>query len=280
MNAHSSPASPDLLEAVVGAARRIVESRRARIPLDRMIERAAVRPPRGMEFRARLMRPGGVNVIAECKRRSPSRGVLVQDYDPAKLAELYERGGAAAISVLTEPTFFDGSLGDLEAVRSRVALPLLRKDFIVDPYQLYEACSSGADAVLLIVAALSGDALRQLLRTAESMGLAALVEVHDRSELETALQAGASIVGVNNRSLKTLSVDTTVCDELVASIPSSVVAVAESGLRSESDIVRMGAAGYSAVLVGEFLATHEDPAGVLRRIRQSTRPARAGADRP
>ncbi len=278
MNASMAPL-PDLLAAVVAAARRIVETRRAEVPLDRIIERAAGRAPMGTEFRRRVSRPGAVNVIAECKRRSPSSGVLVRDYDPAGLAGLYEQGGAAAVSVLTEPTFFDGSLSDLESVRGRVALPLLRKDFIVDPYQVYEACASGADAVLLIVAALPADALTVLMATADSIGIAALVEVHNRPELETALGAGASIIGVNSRNLKTLSVDPAACEELASMIPRGVVAIAESGLRSESDVIRMGAAGYSAVLVGEFLATHADPVAVLRRIAQCRRPGAAGEDR-
>jgi indole-3-glycerol phosphate synthase len=267
MSAPSRCGTPGLLDAVVGAARAIVSSRRRRVPAERLVEQAMGRAPRGDLFRERLSRRESVNVIAECKRRSPSKGVLVPHYDPAALARLYEEGGAAAVSVLTEPTFFDGSIDHLEAVRGSVSLPLLRKDFIVDPYQLYEARAFGADAVLLIVAALEGEILGRLLRQAESIGLAVLVEVHDRLELDLALDAGARMIGVNSRNLRTLAVDTRVCENLAASMPTTVVAVAESGLASEAAVRQMHAAGYAAVLVGEWLATHPDPVRALRDIR-------------
>jgi indole-3-glycerol phosphate synthase len=255
-----------LLDAVVSAARRTVESRREFEPLDRLAARAMLQVPKGDQFRARVSRTGAINVIAECKRRSPSKGILVADYDPARLAGLYADGGAAAISVLTEPTFFDGSLEHLQAVRKCVQLPLLRKDFIVEPYQLYEARANGADAVLLIVAALDGEALKSMLALAGELGLATLVEVHDARELDLGLDAGASIVGVNSRNLRTLVVDAEVCEALARRMPPHVVPVAESGLGSVASIGRMRGCGYAAVLVGEWLATHEDPVGVLRAI--------------
>ena len=183
--------SPDLLETIVAATRRRVEIAREADPPAALERRAAMRVPRGDAFRTALAQAGRWNVIAECKRRSPSRGVLRHAYDPVAIAQAYERGGAVALSVLTEPTFFDGSLRHLETVREAVSCPLLRKDFIVDEYQLLEARSAGADAVLLIVAALSDGRLADLQRSARAMGLAALVEVHDVEELDRAVSAGA-----------------------------------------------------------------------------------------
>jgi indole-3-glycerol phosphate synthase len=210
-----------------------------------------------------------VNVIAECKRRSPSRGVLRADYDAASIARAYESAGAAAISVLTEPTFFDGSLADLAAVRAAVELPVLRKDFVVSEYQLLEARAAGADAVLLIVAALARGDLRRLLKQAAALGLEALVEVHDRGELDVALDAGAALVGVNNRNLRTLAVDVRASEDLIARIPSGVVSVSESGLKSAGDLARLGRLGYRAFLIGERLMTDPDPGGALRRLLEA-----------
>src|SRR5918996_4264114 len=187
--------SPDLLRAIVEGTRRILETRRSREPLETLARRAEETTPRGAAFEAALGHADRVNVIAECKRRSPSKGVLAATYDPAALASAYERGGAVAISVLTEPTFFDGALEHLAAVRRAVALPLLRKDFIVDEYQLHEARANGADAVLLIVAALTQPELAALHRRALELGLAALVEVHADEEVARAADAGARIIG-------------------------------------------------------------------------------------
>ena len=200
-------AAPDLLATIVAATVKITEVRRGQESLAALERRAAARVPRGEAFLAALTRPGRSNVIAECKRRSPSRGVLAVDYDPVAIARRYEAGGAAAISVLTEPTFFDGSLNHLRSVREAVGLPLLRKDFIVDEYQLLEARANGADAALLIVAALGHPDLVRLQHRAWELGLAALVEVHDEDELARAIDSGARIVGVNNRNLRTLAVD-------------------------------------------------------------------------
>ncbi len=266
MTAGYEPRPSRFLDAATGAARKITESRRYREPLDHVACRAAARLPRGELFRTRISRAGAVNVIAECKRRSPSRGLLVQAYDPAVLAGTYETGGAAAVSVLTEPSFFDGSIDDLERVRATTSLPVLRKDFIVDEYQLYEARAAGADAVLLIVAALGAAGLKGLIERARGLGLGALVEIHDTGELAVATEAGASIIGVNSRDLVTLEVDERICEELVARIPPGVVTVAESGLRSIEAVHRMRDAGYSAVLVGEWLATSPDPVRVLQAI--------------
>ena len=258
--------APDLLEAIVAATRRIVAVRRDREPHAMLESRAATRAPQGARFRDALVAVGRVNIIAECKRRSPSKGVLRAGYDPVAIATAYEAAGAAAVSVLTEPTFFDGALEHLAAVRAAVRLPLLRKDFLVDDYQLLEARANGADAVLLIVAALTDARLAALRDSAAAMGLAVLVEVHDVTELARALDAGADIIGVNNRNLRTLEVDTRASEDAATRIPAHVVAVSESGLRTAGDVARLRGLGYRAVLVGERLMTSPDPGKALREL--------------
>ncbi|MGJ9412051.1 indole-3-glycerol phosphate synthase TrpC [Aeromicrobium sp. CF4.19] len=204
-------------------------------------------------------RADGVNVIAEVKRASPSKGSLAPIKDPAALAEDYAVGGAAAISVLTEQRRFGGTLEDLRAVRSRVTVPVLRKDFITTSYQLWEARAAGADMALLIVAALEQDALVSLVERARSIGLTPLVEVHDEPEVQRALDAGADLIGVNARNLKTLEVDRTTFERLVPSMPSGVVTVAESGVRGPHDVIEYGRLGAQVVLVGETLVRGENP---------------------
>ena len=257
---------PDLLGTIVAATRRIVEVRAAREPRRQLQKRAAEVTPRMGVFRAALMPPRRIHVIAECKRRSPSAGVVRKSYDPAALARSFQTAGAAALSVLTEPTFFDGSLDHLREVRSASDLPVLRKDFIVDDYQIDEARAAGADAVLLIVAALSDRDLTSLHARATEAGLDALVEVHDAEELRRALNAGVTIIGVNNRNLRTLEVDTDTCERMIPLIPPGVVAVAESGLRSAADLVRFRQIGYSGFLIGEHLMVASDPADALRLL--------------
>jgi indole-3-glycerol phosphate synthase len=252
-----------LLDAIAASVRTTVASRRERVPLDALAQAAARRRPGGRRFRDAIARAGAVNVIAECKRRSPARGVLERIYAPARRARVYEAHGAAAISVLTEPAFFDGSLEHLEAVRQAVALPVLRKDFILDAYQLYEAQAAGADAVLLIVALLDEESLRRLAGQAAALGLAALVEVHSMRELSVAREAGADIIGVNSRDLRTLAVDARVCETLAEHAPPGAVMVAESGIRSRADIDRLAACGYRAFLIGERLMTAPDPGAAL-----------------
>jgi indole-3-glycerol phosphate synthase len=262
-------AAPDLLAAIVAATRRIVEIRQAQCPVHALAGQQA-RTPRGEAFEERLSgTPGGVEprVIAECKRRSPSKGVLRQDYDPAAHARAYAAAGAAAISVLTEPTFFDGSPDHLRAVRETVDIPILRKDFIVSEYQLIEAAALGADAALLIVAALDQRELTSLLQAAARLRLAALVEVHNREELRRAVDAGARVIGVNSRNLRTLTVYPEVLAELAAEMPRGIIAVAESGIRTREDIARLSAAGYHAFLVGERLITQPDPGIALQELR-------------
>lgn len=264
----SSPrtGAPDLLEAIVAATRHEVACRERRVSLDALERLAAERTPQADAFRARLAKADRFNVIAECKRRSPSKGMLRAAYAPARIARGYEAAGAAAVSVLTEPAFFDGALSHLERVREAVALPLLRKDFVVSRYQLAEARAAGADAALLIVAALDDRQLKALLAAAAEYGLAALVEVHDRVELDRALAAGAGIVGVNNRNLRTLEVDLDASHALIEAMPASAVAVAESGLRGAADLVALRQAGYNAFLVGESLMTRDDPGAALREM--------------
>ena len=259
-------AGPDLLRTIVAATERITALRREREPLAALELRAASASPRGDRFEAELGTAGRVNVIAECKRRSPSKGVLAVQYDPVAIARQYEHGGAAAISVLTEPTFFDGALGHLAAVRAAVETPLLRKDFIVDEYQLFEARAAGADAVLLIVAALGQSDLVWLQNRARELGLATLVEVHDETEMARAIDSGARVIGVNNRNLRTLVVDVDASFRLAAMLPRETVGVSESGLRACDQLERLAAAGYRAFLIGERFMTAPDPARAIGEL--------------
>lgn len=267
------PATADLLATIVAATRRIVDVREQREPLSALAARAQRRSAAVGRFRGALVgegvQPGPIGnprIIAECKRRSPSRGVLRPEYDPVAIAMGYEKGGAAAISVLTEPTFFDGALDHLQAIRDAVALPLLRKDFIVSEYQLFEARAAGADAVLLIVAALDARTMAGLHHRAAALGLDVLVEVHNADELAAALDAGAQIVGVNNRNLRTLEVDVTASETLAARIPEGIVRVSESGLKTAADLERLSQLGYHAFLIGERFMTEPDPGVTLKAL--------------
>jgi indole-3-glycerol phosphate synthase len=258
----------DLLETIAAATGRIVEVRQLEEPLTALAERVAAMPSRGGRFQAALS-GAGFNVIAESKRRSPSRGVLRENYDPVAIAAEYASAGAAAISVLTEPTFFDGSLDHLKAVRAAVDVPLLRKDFIISEYQLLEAKAAGADAVLLIVAALRPAELKVLHDHARRHGLDVLVEVHDATELAIAVDAGARLIGVNNRNLRTLAVDVHASENLIAHIPPDVIAVSESGLKSADDLVRLKALGYRAFLIGERFMLAAAPGSALKELLDS-----------
>ena len=260
--------STDLLATIVAATKRIAEVRAGREPLSRLrarLEDANGRTPRA-SFVEALSRRDRMNVIAECKRRSPSKGVLRADYDPVAIAKGYAAAGAAAISVLTEPTFFDGSLEHLAAVHDAVGIPVLRKDFIVSEYQVLEARAAGASALLLIVAALAPPELRALLQQAAAAGLDVLVEVHNEEELAIAADAGSTIIGVNNRNLRTLEVDVKASETLIAKMPKGVIAVSESGLRSADDLIRLRALGYQAFLVGERFMTTADPGAALKEL--------------
>ena len=266
--------TPDLLEAIVAATRARVDAAMAREPRASLERRALSRTPDATGFAERLSRSGSINVIAECKRRSPSRGVLRTAYDPVSIAVGYEKAGAAAISVLTEPGFFDGSLEHLAAVREAVKIPLLRKDFIVDEYQLLEARAAGADAILLIVAALSDRELASLSTSARELGLAALVEVHDVDECRRAVAAGASIIGVNNRNLRTLQVDLHASRDVAAMLPASAIGISESGLKTPADLQAMKALGYRAFLMGERFMIEPDPGVALAGLIESLEGAR------
>ena len=207
-----------------------------------------------------------MNVIAEVKRSSPSKGNLAPITDPAALAEKYQEAGAAAVSVLTEQRRFGGSLADLDAVRSRIEIPVLRKDFMVDEYQFLEARAHGADIVLLIVAALSKSQLKDFYDLATELGMASLIEVHTQSELESAMDISPRIVGVNSRNLKTLEVSASVFEELIPAIPSTVIRVAESGISTRADVAQAQKAGATAILVGESLVKSGDPISAMREL--------------
>jgi indole-3-glycerol phosphate synthase len=271
MNVQAAVASADLLATIVAATRRIVDVRRAREAQAALEKRALARTAQPGVFYEALARTDRVNVIAECKRRSPSRGVLLAEYDPVGIARAYADAGAAAISVLTEPTFFDGALEHLAAVRGAVDTPLLRKDFIVSDYQLLEARAAGADAILLIVAALTPDELRSLSRAATALELDALVEVHDEAELAAASEAGARLIGVNNRNLRTLQVDVDASERLIARMPREVVAISESGLKTAEELRRLSALGYRGFLIGERFMTDPSPREALRMLLAESR---------
>jgi indole-3-glycerol phosphate synthase len=246
-----------VLDEIVEGVRVDLAEREAAVPLEQ-VKAAALRAPDAIDPMPRFRAPG-VSVIAEVKRSSPSKGALADIADPAALAADYEAGGAATISVLTERRRFGGSLDDLRAVRATVAIPVLRKDFIVTSYQLFEARAAGADLALLIVAALNQVRLECLLDRARSIGLTPLVEVHDEEEVERALAAGATLVGVNARNLRTLEVDRDTFARLAPRIPDDVVRVAESGVRGPHDVFEYAKQGADVVLVGETLVKGKDP---------------------
>ncbi|MER5755674.1 indole-3-glycerol phosphate synthase TrpC [Streptomyces sp. NPDC002088] len=253
-----------VLDDIIEGVREDLAERQARVGLDELKERAA-KAPRALDGHAAL-RGDGVKVICEVKRSSPSKGALAAITDPAALAADYEAGGAAVISVLTERRRFGGSLADLEAVRAKVGIPVLRKDFIVSSYQLWEARAYGADLALLIVAALEQEALVSLIERAESIGLTPLVEVHDEQEAERAVAAGARVVGVNARNLKTLEVDRSAFGRIAPVLPEGITKVAESGVRGAPDLIAYADHGADAVLVGESLVTAENSRAAVTEL--------------
>ena len=238
--------------------------RQTKVPLDQLTNLVSLAPP-ARDIRVALSGPGTA-VIAEVKRSSPSKGRLAEIPDPVVLAAEYAAGGAALISVLTEGRRFGGSLEDLDAVRARIATPVLRKDFLVTSYQVLESRAHGADVILLIVAALDQATLVELLQLAESLGMQALVEAHTAEEVDRATEAGAKIIGINARNLKTLEVDRGVFPQLAARIPAGIIKVAESGIRGPLDVSEYAKAGADAVLVGEALVTGEDPRQLLAEL--------------
>jgi indole-3-glycerol phosphate synthase len=255
--ARFQPESGHVLDEILAGVREDVAVRQERVPLERIKMLAAAVPPAKDAYA--ILRAPGVGVIAEVKRSSPSKGQLAEIPDPAELAKEYAAGGARCVSVLTEGRWFGGSLEDFAAVRAVVDIPLLRKDFVVSSYQVHEARAYGADVVLLIVAALEQNTLSGLLDRIESLGMTALVEVHTEEEADRALDAGARVIGVNARNLRTLEVDRSVFERIAPGLPGHVVKIAESGVRGPHDLIRYASAGADAVLVGEGLVTQKSP---------------------
>jgi indole-3-glycerol phosphate synthase len=255
---------PVSLEQIVAATRARVATTRRTVDLGELEQRAREHTPRG--FRRALESEEGVAVIAELKKASPSRGLIRADFDVEQLAAELEAGGAAALSVLTDEEFFQGSLENLRRASAKTTLPCLRKDFIVDEFQLLEAKANSADAVLLIVAALYSKELRALAGRAAELHLDVLCEVHDREELKRALDAGCDLIGVNNRDLKTFKVDLENAFRLASSIPANVLSVAESGIHTGANIARLRSAGFKGFLIGESLMKAEKPENALRKL--------------
>ena len=260
----SGPGDQSVLDELIEGVRADVAARQELVPLDRIRELAAAAPAALDAYTA--VRAPGVGVIAEVKRSSPSKGALAEIADPAALATEYAAGGARCVSVLTEGRWFGGSLDDLIAVRAAVKVPVLRKDFIVSAYQVHEARAHGADLVLLIVAALEQNVLMGLLERVESLGMTALVEVHDEEEADRAMAAGAKVIGVNARNLRTLEIDRTTFERIAPGLPNHVVKIAESGVRGPHDLIKYASAGADAVLVGEGLVTQKSPRDAVAEL--------------
>jgi indole-3-glycerol phosphate synthase len=255
-----------ILDRIVAYKRQEIDAARRRIPDAQLEKRLSAAPP-PRDFRAALERGPGAGIIAEVKKASPSAGLLRADFDPVAIARTYEQNGAACISVLTDEPSFQGRLDYLTAIRAAVSPPLLRKDFILDRYQLLEARLAGADAVLLIAEILDETALPRLLREAGELGLQALVELYDRDNLPRVLASGARLIGINNRDLRTFQTRLEHTLDLMAALPPDVCLVSESGIRSRADIERLQAAGVRAVLIGETLMRADDPGAKLRQLR-------------
>lgn len=264
-----------VLDDIIVGVREDLETRRAALPLEELKQRAAAQAP-ALDALAALRgaEAGSVEIISEVKRSSPSKGALSDIPDPAELAAAYQAGGAAAISVLTEERRFKGTLADLDAVRVAVSIPVLRKDFTVDEYQIWEARAHGADLVLLIVAALDDDTLRRFLDLTHELGMNALVETHTPEEIERAVAVGARIIGVNVRNLKTLEVDNANFSKLAPLLPADAIIVAESGVASPEDVANYASHGAKAVLVGEALVKSGTPTETLRDFRAAGAQAR------
>jgi len=257
--------SKNILAHIVERRHEAIAHRKRVLPEAALRLAVEKKAPPVRDFPGALTR-SGFNVIAELKKASPSRGLLRADYQPAVLAPMLETVGAAALSVLTEEEFFQGSLGDLKEVSKVTKIPILRKDFIVDPWQVWETRAAGADAFLLIVAILDDETLRELLELGRALKMEALVEVHSRNELKRAAGIGAKTIGVNNRDLKTFDVRLETSLELVQEIPDECIAVSESGIRAHGDLERLRGAGFDAFLVGEHLMTMPEPSAGLREL--------------
>lgn len=255
-----------ILDTIVAAKRREIDAAKQRIP-EKELERQVASAPPVRDFEAALRQPG-IQIIAEVKKASPSAGVIRSDFDPVDIARTYERHGAACISVLTDAPFFQGELADLQRIRAVVDRPLLRKDFILERYQLLEARAAGADAALLIAEILPGDLLHRLFREAREIGLHVLMELHDAEQLPRVLDTGATLIGVNNRDLRRFVTRLDHTLELATSIPADRVLISESGIRTADDLRRLEAAGVKAVLVGESLMRASDIGAALDALKQ------------
>ncbi len=262
----------DVLAKILAQKRKRVEQSKREVPLDRLQSDAyAKRASATPHALSNALRSDAINIIAEFKRRSPSKGVIRADADLGSIVKSYAAGGAAAISVLTETDHFDGSLADLTAVKMQTALPVLRKDFVFDPYQLYEAAAAGADAILLIVAALDDEQLGSLRRLTDELGMDALVEVHNDEEMERAASTGATLIGVNNRNLHTFEVTLETSVTLAGLAPKGCLLVSESGLSQGADLQRLREHGFHGFLIGESLMRARDPEIALRDLRNDLR---------
>ncbi len=258
-----------ILDRIVASKRQEIAERRSRTS-DRKLEALLDRAPPVRDFRDALVRGPGLGIIAEVKKASPSAGVLREEFEPVTIARTYTDAGADAISVLTDGPFFQGDLAHLSAIRAAVAPPVLRKDFLLDPYQLLEARVAGADAVLLIAEILDDAALRLLLRETHSLGMQALVELYDRANVARIVDSGATLIGINNRDLRSFETRLEHTLDLAPLFPRDRILVSESGIRSRADIERLRAAGVKAVLVGETLMRSGDAASKLRELRGAT----------
>ena len=254
-----------ILDTIVAHKRIELADDKQRMPFDTLKRKIQDLPPT-RDFCAALSTPNCVHLIAEVKKKSPSKGIIREDFNPVEIAGTYAANGASAISVLTDREFFAGELAYLSAIREAVALPLLRKDFTIDPYHIYQARLVGADAVLLIVSILTSTQLREFIEIARSLGLASLVEVHTEEELEVALTGGAEIVGINNRDLKTFHTDIATTFRLKDSIPTDTVVVSESGINTHEDVMKLKETGINAILVGESLMRSPDIGVKVREL--------------
>ena len=254
-----------ILNTIIAHKQKELQAEQEQVPLAKLESKLeSVSPTK--DFRGAIAQSGNINLIAEVKKKSPSKGIIREDFDPIQIAETYAENGAAAISVLTDVRFFDGSLGYLSSIRQAVDVPLLRKDFTIDPYHIYQARVAGADAILLIVAVLTPEQLREFMDIAASLSLASLVEVHTETELEVALDVGAEIIGINNRDLQTFHTDLATTFRLRESIPAEMVVVSESGIYTRADVEPLHEAGVNAILVGESLMRSPDIGEQVRKL--------------
>ena len=254
-----------ILDTIIAHKQKELQIEEEQVPLTKLKSKLANLPPT-KDFRAAIAQSGNINLIAEVKKKSPSKGIIREDFDPIQIAETYAKNGAAAISVLTDVRFFDGRLDYLSSIRQVVDVPLLRKDFTIDPYHIYQARVAGADAILLIVAALTKDQLREFMDIAASLSLASLVEVHTDTELEIALDVGAEIIGINNRDLRTFHTDLATTFSLREFLPTGKVVVSESGIYTRADVESLREAGVNAILVGESLMRSSDIGEQVRKL--------------